>query len=72
MRSGSAGVVLVLVASLALSSCAANLVVGGPNWPPCFRENDDRMDEIDEIEEKYPATYAWLRRVDALCEAWSR
>lgn len=64
---------LVLLASLALvASGCQTIVLGAPKWPPCYLESDARYNEADELQRFYPATYAWIREMDALCVSWTR
>jgi hypothetical protein len=60
------------VAVLALSSLGCQtIVVGSPSWPPCYLEDANRYAEADRLQRQLPATYEWVREMDALCQAWT-
>ena len=59
-----------IVAASASLSCQT-IVLGAPKLPPCYLESDMREAEVDRLRLQYPASYDWIRRMDALCVAWT-
>ena len=71
MRTGRK-LALLGVSAAALSSWGCTTVVlGAPKFPPCYLDSEVRERDADHIRKEYPATYDWVRRVDALCVAWT-
>jgi len=72
MRSGSAKARLAAIAtaSLSLAGCQT-IVLGAPKFPPCYLDSEEREAEADRLQAKLPATYDWVRRMDALCVGWT-
>ena len=68
MRSGR--LLALAAASAGLSACQT-IAVGAPRWPPCYLASEERAAEADRLRDELPETYAWVRRMDALCQAWS-
>ena len=69
MRNGSVAVVASLLAASSLG--CQTIVVGAPNWPPCYLDDAARYAEADRLQAQLPATYQWVREMDAICRAWS-
>ena len=69
MRSGR---LLALAAASASLSACSTIVLGAPRWPPCYLDSEQRAAEADRLRDELPATYAWVRRMDALCVAWTQ
>ena len=64
--------VLLVVSAAALSSLGCTAVVlGAPKFPPCYLDNEAREQDADSIRKQYPATYDWIRRMDAICVGWT-
>lgn len=60
----------LLVGSAASLSGCQNVVLGAPQFPPCYLDSETRAAEVDSLMVQYPASYEWIRRMDALCVAW--
>jgi hypothetical protein len=46
------------------------VVLGAPKFPPCYLASETREYEADGLKSRYPASYDWIRRMDALCVSW--
>ena len=60
---------LLVGSAVSLSGCQ-NVVLGAPQFPPCYLDSEVREAEVDGLKNRYPASYEWIRRMDALCVAW--
>jgi len=61
---------LALLAAASASLSCQTVVLGAPKFPPCYLDNESREAEVDQLMLQYPASYDWIRRMDALCVAW--
>ena len=67
---GRASAAALVAASLLASGCQT-IVLGAPKWPPCYLESEAREAEADRLQTELPASYEWVRRMDALCVGWT-
>jgi len=59
-----------IAASAASLSGCQTVILGAPKFPPCYMDSEVREFEVDGLKARYPASYDWIRRMDALCVAW--
>ena len=62
---------LALLAASAASLSCQSVILGAPKFPPCYLDSEEREAEVDALQKHSPASYAWIRRMDALCVAWT-
>ena len=67
---GLARLAAASAASLSLLGCQT-IVLGAPRFPPCYLDSEAREAEADRLQVELPASYEWVRRVDAICMAWT-
>ena len=59
-----------ILSSLSALGCQT-IVLGAPKFPPCYLDSEAREAEADLLQATLPATYEWVRRMDALCVGWT-